>query len=409
MKKGKITITKHGGVKIKPEGSKKELSVPKEFDFTAYIPEMGKNRFECQFEVNDKNAIIKVMIEGKSVPINEGIKKKKAEEKEQAVQKAANEARQKQAEKAKERAQKDGTWWDDSFKADESCLPVDTQALLLDSDNFYLKLNKVPRYIEDKFYFFKNDYHLKKQTGHRFQIKPNFGHFDFARHCARHQTMAKALCNGAQNLVCQTLHIDWRLILGLGHDSVYETSMTLHHIYGIPYLPASSIKGVVRNWVIQTQYFSKLSTEKQLSSKAGEEAEKLALQNQQFCDVFGCGEESFYKEACQGRIVFFDAFPSAKPQIEVDIMNPHYPDYYSESAEQARTAPTDYQSPVPIPFLTVGRQTTDQKPLGFQIMIGVQAPQHVSLLKVAENWLQQALTQRGIGAKTAVGYGYLNL
>ena len=48
------------------------------------------------------------------------------------------------------------------------------------------------------------------------------------------------------------------MVVGLGGESVYETSITLHHIYGIPYIPASSIKGVVRSWII-TEVFGEKS------------------------------------------------------------------------------------------------------------------------------------------------------
>jgi CRISPR-associated protein Cmr6 len=137
-------------------------------------------------------------------------------------------------------------------------------------------------------------------------------------------------------------------------------------------------------------------------------AEKLALGNEQFCDVFGCGEESVYGEARQGNIVFFDAFPCAEPTLEVDIMNPHYSDYYNDN--DAKTPPADYLSPVPIHFLTVGRQAARSKEaLKFQFVLGLRqnSKEDKELLKTATDWLNEALTQQGIGAKTAVGYGYM--
>src|SRR6185369_614959 len=35
-----------------------------------------------------------------------------------------------------------------------------------------------------------------------------------------------------------------RLIVGLGVESVLETSITLHRTYGVPYLPGSALKGL---------------------------------------------------------------------------------------------------------------------------------------------------------------------
>ncbi|RMF81199.1 MAG: type III-B CRISPR module RAMP protein Cmr6, partial [Nitrospirae bacterium] len=37
-----------------------------------------------------------------------------------------------------------------------------------------------------------------------------------------------------------------RLALGLGNESVLEVGLTLHHTYGVPVIPGTAIKGVVR-------------------------------------------------------------------------------------------------------------------------------------------------------------------
>ena len=71
---------------------------------------------------------------------------------------------------------------------------------------------------------------------------------------------------------------DWRFIIGLGGASVYDTGITLHHTYGIPYIPATSIKGTVRSWRILEPDFK----------KTGEDSEGLAIENEEFCRIFGC-------------------------------------------------------------------------------------------------------------------------
>ncbi|MCK5507702.1 MAG: type III-B CRISPR module RAMP protein Cmr6 [Desulfobacterales bacterium] len=47
-----------------------------------------------------------------------------------------------------------------------------------------------------------------------------------------------------------------------------------------------------------------------------------------------------------GKIIFFYAFPEKGVSIKLDIMNPHYPKYYSDDE-----VPADWQNP--IKFLTV--------------------------------------------------------
>jgi hypothetical protein len=41
-----------------------------------------------------------------------------------------------------------------------------------------------------------------------------------------------------------------RLVVGLGADSVLETAITLHRIYGFPIIPGSALKGLTRAWAL---------------------------------------------------------------------------------------------------------------------------------------------------------------
>src|SRR6266699_2079206 len=43
--------------------------------------------------------------------------------------------------------------------------------------------------------------------------------------------------------------LDWRMVIGLGGESVLETDITLHHLYGIPFIPGSALKGLTRAYV----------------------------------------------------------------------------------------------------------------------------------------------------------------
>lgn len=227
--------------------------------------------------------------------------------------------------------------------------------------------------------------------------------------------------------VCQTsdniktgLHANSRLAIGLGTASVYETGMLLHAVYGFPYIPASSVKGVVRSYII---------------SEVFENDEVEALKDKTFCDIFGCSGEgkieianfkSHYKIAAektkakdngdrQGKIVFFEAFPTDSVKVKIDVMTPHYGDYYGDN--NAKTPPADYLSPNPITFLTVeGTKFT----FHFGLLLGEEnilvrfkdkdvgnKEEKQPILSLVNHWLTQALTQHGIGAKTAVGYGYM--
>ncbi|MFN4081808.1 MAG: type III-B CRISPR module RAMP protein Cmr6, partial [Saprospiraceae bacterium] len=153
-------------------------------------------------------------------------------------------------------------------------------------------------------------------------------------------------------------------------------------------------------------------------SKVSEEA---AMQDPLFAYIFGKDTSGQDKQAQQGHIVFFDAFPQSAPVIEPDIMNVHYPKYYGGTG-----LPVDYDSPKPIPFLTVGKCDVNGKPLHFRFYVAckkVEEQPEISglmitkadgtlssqstVLDIVGYWLKDALTSHGIGAKTAVGYGYM--
>ncbi|MGB9794706.1 type III-B CRISPR module RAMP protein Cmr6 [Caldisericum exile] len=190
--------------------------------------------------------------------------------------------------------------------------------------------------------------------------------------------------------------LSWRLVIGLGASHPQETSMTLHHIYGIPYIPGSAIKGVTRHWAVlrfaeELAKKNNLGIEKaieEVSKKLenGDESLSLFLDTISFQDlikIFGTQKE-------EGKVIFFDAYPDENIELKIDIMNPHYPDYYGGDK-----TPTDWQNPVPIKFLTIEKTK-------FQFYL---ASRDKDLLTKAENLLKDALKNYGIGAKTSLGYG----
>jgi len=115
-----------------------------------------------------------------------------------------------------------------------------------------------------------------------------------------------------------------------------------------------------------------------------------------YIQIFGCQGEI-------GRVIFFDAVPTRTPTLEPDIMNNHYPEYYGD--KEGRQAPTPYQSPIPVYFLTLGKKSQ----FAFAVAGRDNQPNTQQLVEKAKQWLQAALCNLGIGAKTAAGYGYLEI
>jgi CRISPR-associated protein Cmr6 len=312
-------------------------------------------------------------------------------------------------------------------------------------DNFSLKLNKAARFEIDGakknlFTFFRNDRKRKdgRETGAQYFIKAKYGSLNFGGIGLRQRNQAEALFGS--HFHSFQFSPDWRLICGLS-GGIYETNMTLHHVYGVPFIPASSLKGVVRSWIIANVFSNAPSSE---SDYPLVNAEYRALKTSHlFCDIFGApesidrvlfsdGKPKMKKEKYetekdvsasgkekQGMTCFMEGMPVIAPEVVPDIMNPHYRDWYNETA-----LPTDFQSPNPIVFLTVSNNSR------FQTCIGVPArfdkklkevwPDEIekfatpvnltgdeTLADLVAAWVKKALSEHGIGAKTATGYGIL--
>ena len=273
---------------------------------------------------------------------------------------------------------------DNNINMQSVFIPLDTANLIRaqNVENFALKFHKFAHFDEDKFSFFKAE---KGNT-----IYNNVEGFAFNN--IKFNLLAKQLKDSANVLFSkynhvENLSIDWRLAIGLGTESVYETSINLHPIYGFPFIPGQAVKGIVRSWIIQEHF---------------QDNEKLAFNNEVFCNLFGAPKESATGES-QGSLVFFDAYPTFAPQLKVDVMNPHYGPYYSEGKP-----PADYYNPIPIFFLTVENTA-------FQFIVAINEKDNGigrigsiggTYFDLGKRFMKEALTQKGIGAKTAVGYGY---
>ncbi len=185
----------------------------------------------------------------------------------------------------------------------------------------------------------------------------------------RWQQAVKAM--QAQSFTSST---DWRLVVGLGGETVLETDLTLHHIYGIPFIPGSALKGLTRAYVTGEIYKS------QKMEEDGPEVQR----------VFGTQKSS-------GSVIFFDAMPTnSKISIDLDIMNSHYPKYYGE-----KKPPANNQDPNPVTFLTVTNTT-------FMFAIAPRSAGNTKDAEIAVKWLQEALQKYGVGGKTSAGYGFFN-
>jgi CRISPR type III-B/RAMP module RAMP protein Cmr6 len=179
---------------------------------------------------------------------------------------------------------------------------------------------------------------------------------------------------------------DWRLIVGLGSNTALETGLTLHSLYGLPVIPGSALKGLTR------AYAATEDTNMYLPN--GKPSPKIETDPEDIQRIFG-GEIN--KKEHAGSVIFFDAIVMNKFSLTLDIMNPHYSNYYGKG-----DAPSNDQNPIPVPFLTISNAT-------FQFAV---APRnhldrkHQKNALQAKDWLKDALRDYGVGSKTSADYGY---
>ncbi|MBK8455495.1 MAG: type III-B CRISPR module RAMP protein Cmr6 [Thiofilum sp.] len=244
------------------------------------------------------------------------------------------------------------------------------------------------------------------------------------------------------------------LATGMGMEHPLENGFAFLNPYGLPYLPGSSIKGVLRRaaeelafdensqfdildvWFLfgfegaagswwsltgkEKQALSDEQKQRRAESKQQFDAHLLALVNKPKLvsfikkvvpegkeqNDFVAAPQSFLQKldgirqklSLGGALTFWDAIPElAGNTMGMDVMTPHYGDYY-----QGNGTPHDAGSPNPIVFMVI--------PAKSKFTFHVTADTY--RLKEVQNW--QALMQTafehafkwlGFGAKTAVGYG----
>ncbi len=169
---------------------------------------------------------------------------------------------------------------------------------------------------------------------------------------------------------CREAETLGRLAIGLGGTSVLETSATLHHTFGVPFIPGTALKGLAANYT--RQYL-------------GREWVKDSIPYE---ILFGSTENA-------GHVHFFDALPlPGKNHVLPDILTVHHGPYYKN---EKNAPPADWDQPTPVPFLSV--QGT--------FLCALSGPQE--WVDAAFNILTLALFNLGIGAKTSSGYGRMEL
>lgn len=223
---------------------------------------------------------------------------------------------------------------------------------------------------------------------------------------ARMRALAARQAALAESLLGRPQHGLWQLparstapfATGLGMEHPLENGFAFLSPYGLPYLPGSGIKGVVRQ-----------AARELVAGEEFGEPNALGWSEPAIDALFGEATADSV-DSRRGALVFWDAYPvlAEKQALQVEIMTPHQTHYYT-----GNESPHDSGSPNPIPFLAI--------PPGTRFCFYVECNRLLlerlgASLVAVDRWqelleaaFRHAFDWLGFGAKTAVGYGAMEV
>ena len=193
-----------------------------------------------------------------------------------------------------------------------------------------------------------------------------------------------------------SLELTGRLFSGLGDKGVFETQASLHPVTGLPRIPGSAIKGVLRAWVKQRHRL--LTAE---NSELAAQLPFLWLFGVSDGDAGSAGAEAANAaDAAESAdsaaaLIIHDAWwdpESQRAPLELEVDTPHHALYYTGAADAA----SDTDDPNPNPQLAIAGRflfAIDHAGIGAE------------WAGVCMQWLQACLAENGVGARTTLGYG----
>jgi len=221
--------------------------------------------------------------------------------------------------------------------------------------------------------------------------------------CRTHSKNIMSMCRDAYGDKCSTTIgiLKGRLAINLDDGLIDNAGICLDRLHGSPYIPGAAVKGACRHAALDELNWASNKDKKEL----------LDI----FCAVFGAVEGNFKKNGdleafknigCpknltrKGSITFMHAYPINEANIVVDITNAHYSEYYDTRIPEDLAI--EQTQMIFFPAVEVGAQ------FAFCLILN-NKNEHSRALDMAKRWLRTAITERGIGAKIAAGYGWFSI
>ncbi|MCK6546819.1 type III-B CRISPR module RAMP protein Cmr6 [Myxococcota bacterium] len=219
-----------------------------------------------------------------------------------------------------------------------------------------------------------------------------------------------------------------RLLIGHGNPAPSEVGLHVHRTWGVPLIPGSALKGLLAHY-LETHFAPSPrdrchpldpSSKPEIRERAKLQGPtwkgtKIAMgPGEVFRGLFGAPDaesDRNYRSsapelvgAARGEVVFHDALmlppaapeaPEARP-FAADVITPHHKTYADSRGADAW--PNDYDSPIPIGFLSVRPKV--------HFLVALSGPSAWNELALA--LLRDALVEWGVGGKTSSGYGRID-
>jgi CRISPR type III-B/RAMP module RAMP protein Cmr6 len=202
-----------------------------------------------------------------------------------------------------------------------------------------------------------------------------------------------------------------RMMVNLAGGVVENAGIALDRCFGMPLIPGSAVKGITRVQALWEIHEANGDEKRRLLRLAmllfGYGAHDLrgdfgwaggAREVQALAEEIGA--QDFKGCAC-----FLPAYPTTASTLVVDMVNPHYPNYYGGRSPRAE----DNENPIPNYFPAVEAGSA----FGFAALLNrvpdLPGVTVAALLAQLRQWLERAVTRKGVGAKTAAGYGWFEL
>lgn len=195
-----------------------------------------------------------------------------------------------------------------------------------------------------------------------------------------------------------------RLLVNMAGGVMENAGIALDRCFGLPFIPGSAVKGIARNQALWDIHRTNDRDEKVAKLRQALLAFGFIGQDIQDDGFYGwaAGDGTLIREALgdlhnvsefKGLLSFLPARPTSEENLRIvaEVITPH----------------PQGKDPRPLFFPAVEAGSS----FGFVVVVqrqvdGVDAD---PILNAAQVWLQHAITQNGVGAKTAAGYGWFEI